>query len=191
MTEIDSNAVPSDFPWLEIGTVVAAQGLKGELRVRSSSDFPERFERPGERWLQDPFGSNPPKSVQLLSGRYLPSKNIYVVKLAEVCDRTHAELLRGYRLLVPQGDRPSLGEDEYHIVDLIGLGVYHHSTGERLGTIIASIAAGNDLLEIALSNPEDSLSGKAYIPFVRAIVPVVDIERGRVEILPPAGLLAI
>jgi 16S rRNA processing protein RimM len=30
--------------WLEIGTIVAPQGLKGELRVYPNSDFPERFE---------------------------------------------------------------------------------------------------------------------------------------------------
>jgi 16S rRNA processing protein RimM len=191
MTVPKTNPLPPDFPWLEIGTVVAAQGLKGELRVRSSSDFPERFEQPGERWLQDPQGLNPPQSVQLLSGRYLPSKNIYIVKLADVGDRTQAESLRGYRFLVPESDRPSLGEDEYHIADLIGLDVYHQTTGEPMGTITALIEAGNDLLEVTLPQQDNLPSGKAYIPFVKAIVPLVDLEGKRIEILPPLGLLEL
>ena len=38
--------------WLTIGEIVAPQGLKGEVRVNPSSDFPERFVEPGLRWLQ-------------------------------------------------------------------------------------------------------------------------------------------
>jgi 16S rRNA processing protein RimM len=40
--------------WIEIGTIVSPQGLNGELRVYSNSDFPERFLVPGKRWLQAP-----------------------------------------------------------------------------------------------------------------------------------------
>ncbi|HEY9659223.1 MAG TPA: ribosome maturation factor RimM, partial [Allocoleopsis sp.] len=37
--------------WLEIGKIVGVQGLKGEVRIYPNSDFPERFEQPGKRWL--------------------------------------------------------------------------------------------------------------------------------------------
>ena len=37
--------------WLIIGEIVAAQGLKGEIRINPKSDFPERFTNPGQRWL--------------------------------------------------------------------------------------------------------------------------------------------
>jgi len=173
--------------WLEIGTIVAAQGLKGELRIRSSSDFPERFEQPGERWLQDPKGINPPRSVQLLKGRYLPGKNIYVVRLAEVEDRILAESLVNHRLLVPQNDRIPLTEDEYHVGDLVNLGVYHHTSGAKIGIVTDVMTAGNDLLEVQLDVAENPT--KVLIPFVKAIVPVVDLARQRIEIQPPDGLL--
>ena len=38
--------------WLTIGMIVAPQGLKGEVRVNPSTDFPDRFLNPGNRWLQ-------------------------------------------------------------------------------------------------------------------------------------------
>ena len=63
--------------WLVIGKIVSPQGLRGEVRVNPSSDFPERFLRPGDRWLQDE--SEEPKKIQLNSGRRVPGKAIYVV----------------------------------------------------------------------------------------------------------------
>ena len=136
--------------WLEIGKIVAAQGLKGELRVISTSDFPERFETPGTRWLQSPNGSSI-QTVELIKGRYVPGKNLYIIKLEEVEDRTQAETLRDYKLLVPSSDKPQLNEDEYHVSDLINLEVYHQTTQELIGVVTDILAAGHDLLEVELS----------------------------------------
>ena len=204
--------------WLEIGTITAPQGLDGEVRVYSNSDFPERFEQPGQRWLQCP-GETEPQPIELLGGRYIASKNLYVVQLAGVENRSQAEALRGCRLLVPESDRPALGEDEYHVLDLIGLEVFNQLTGETLGVVVDVIPAGNDLLEVKInsqaavapaeqpdkpspeavakagkkrkSQPKSPKPVKVLIPFVKAIVPVVDLQNGRVEITPPVGLLDI
>jgi len=169
--------------WVEIGKIVGAQGLKGELRVYPMSDFPERFLEPGQRWLRFP-GQTQPQAVQLIRGRFLDGKGLYVVQLAEVSDRGQAESLRDARLLVPVGDRPSLEEDEFHILDLIGLAVYDQDSQAFLGTVIRLIPAGNDLLEVERPDGKTVL-----IPFVWAIVPVVDLVRRRMEITPPKGLI--
>lgn len=196
--------------WLEIGTIIAPQGLDGEVRVYPNSDFPERFEEPGQRWLLRP-GETQPQLIELLSGRYIEGKGIYVVELAGVENRNQAEALRDCRLLVPESDRPALGEDEYHVLDLIGLEVFNQLTSEILGIVVDVIPAGNDLLEVKL-NPQieepaaetvkkADKKGKSQlkspkpktvlIPFVKAIVPVVDLQRGRVEVTPPPGLLEL
>ncbi|MFB2875704.1 ribosome maturation factor RimM [Floridanema aerugineum] len=181
--------------WLEIGTIVSAQGLKGEVRVYPESDFPERFEKPGERWLLHPKETEP-RSIELLSGRYIPHKNLYIVKLAGVIDRNQAEELRGCKLLVPASDRPTLEADEYHILDLVGLEVFNQLNGEKIGVVRDLIPAGNDLL---LVSPNDS-SGvgeegekqtEILIPFVQEIVPIVDLANKRIEINPPPGLLEV
>ena len=182
--------------WIEIGTIVAAQGLKGEVRVYPDSDFPERFEKPGERWLMRE-NQVEPESIKLLSGRYIPNKGIYVVKLAGVNDRDRAEELRGCKLIVPASDRPTLEEGEYHVLDLIGLVVFNQLTGEKVGVVEEVISAGNDLLvvkpeSVVENDPEQKANEKQIlIPFVNAIVPVVDIENGRIEITPPPGLLEL
>lgn len=140
--------------WLEIGRIVAPQGLNGEVRVYPSSDFPERFLEPGERWLLRPSATEP-EAIQLQSGRFLEGKGLYVLKLEGIRYRDQSEKLRGATLLVPASDRPWLDEDEYHVMDLLGLPVFHHHTGIRIGTVKDIIPAGNDLLEVALES-EDS-----------------------------------
>lgn len=197
--------------WLEIGRIVGAQGLRGEVRVYPNSDFPERFEQPGTRWLLRPDTSDP-EPIELLAGRYIPNKGIYILKLKGVADRTQAEQLRDGRLMVPESDRPPLEEGEFHVLDLIGLTVIDQATQESIGVIVDVISAGNDLLEVQLhpsrsaeaaqevdeSTAEAPLNDKpkaaksqptVLIPFVEAIVPIVDLEQKRVEITPPAGLI--
>ena len=38
--------------WMSIGEIVSPQGLRGDIRIKPSSDFPERFTKPGKRWIQ-------------------------------------------------------------------------------------------------------------------------------------------
>jgi 16S rRNA processing protein RimM len=182
--------------WLEIGTIVAPQGLNGEMRVYPNSDFPERFEEPGKRWLLKP-GETEPQQVELLGGYYLAAKNLYVVELAGIKERSQAEELRGYQLMVLESDRPTLAEDEYHIIDLVGAEVFNQLTGENLGVVVSVIPAGNDLLEVkphplpSQNQGKQKLAKNILIPFVKEIVPVVDIPQKRLEINPPPGLLTI
>ena len=77
--------------WLEVGTIVSPQGLRGELRVYPNSDFPERFLKPGIRWLQHPQTAEV-KEVELVKGRYISGKDLYVIKLAGVDDRNQADI---------------------------------------------------------------------------------------------------
>ncbi|QLE58190.1 ribosome maturation factor RimM [Nostoc sp. TCL26-01] len=178
--------------WLQIGKIVAAQGLSGEVRVYPDSDFPERFEVPGKRWLLHP-GETEPQPIELLKGRYLEGKNLYILQLAGVKNRTQAEELRDCILFVPASDRPELGEDEYHVIDLIGMEVFLQASGELVGTVVDVIPAGNDLLEVNLhtSTTSDKKPPTVLIPFVKAIAPVVDLSSRRMEITPPPGLLEL
>ena len=189
--------------WLEIGRIVAPQGLDGSVRVYPSSDFPERFLYPGDRWLCQPLQSKP-EMVQLLSGRYLDGKGLYVLKFAGISNRDQAEAIRDARLLVPQSDRLPVEPDEFHIADLIGLQVRLQETGIVIGIVVDVYSAGNDLLALELTDDykklssSSSLVGKSasvrasspvLVPFVYPIVPVVNLEDGYVEITPPKGLL--
>ena len=213
MIDKPSNDNPPEF--IEVGTITSPQGLKGELRVYPDSDFPERFTKAGTRWLKHP-DTGAINQVQLISGRQLSGKNLYVVKLEGIEDRNQAEAWRNHKLLVDKSDRPKLKQNEYHVSDLIGMEIYHQDTGENIGVVVDLYSAGNDLLEIRLHKqpettvkPERDLSQVSrrtkrkkyrsksskpltvFIPLVKEIVPVVDIPNQRIEISPPDGLINI
>jgi 16S rRNA processing protein RimM len=177
---------------LEVGRIVAAQGLRGELRVNPLSDFPERFTRPGPRWLRHRQGNI--QETRLLSGRQLPGKELFVIRLEGVDDRSAAEALVGQELLVPAADRPRLAKGEFHLLDLMGLEVRllaeagtSGAEAPLIGRVRDLLHAGNDLLEVELSDGGRSL----LIPFVQAIVPRVELAEGWIGITPPRGLLEL
>jgi len=170
--------------WIEIGTIVAPQGLNGEVRIYPDSDFPERFEIPGQRWLLYPHTPEP-QAIELVRGYYLNSKGLYVVQFAGVIGRSQAEALRGCRVLVPASDRPTLEAGEIYVQDLIGLQVFDQRTQELVGSVVSIIPAGNDLLEVQSQADQPTV----LIPLVREIVPVMDLDNKRIEITPPPGLL--
>ncbi len=194
-SKIQNLPIPDGY--LQIGTIVSPQGLDGEMRVYPDTDFPERFLVPGMRWLLPP-GTSQPQEVELISGRYIDGKNLYVIELEGVESRNQVEEMRGCKLLVSECDRPQLAEGEYHIMDLIGLQVFVQESGRFIGTVVNLIPAGNDLLEVELHQEDrekekttDKKPKNLLIPFVKEIVPVVDIEAKRAEITPPDGLLEI
>lgn len=211
----DESLIINQPELLEVGIITSPQGLKGELRVYADSDFPERFTKAGTRWVQHP-DTAAITEVQLKGGRYLTGKNLYVIKLEGIEDRSQADEFRNYKLLVDKSDRPKLSKDEYHVADLVGTEVYHQETGENIGVVVDLYSAGNDLLEIRLHKqpennpkPQKDLSQVSrrskrkkyrpkpnnpvtiFIPFVKEIVPVVDIANQRLEISPPDGLINI
>lgn len=198
---------------IEIGTIVSPQGIQGELKVKTDSDFPERFEKSGNRWLQVQPNQSP-QLVELVRGRQVPNKSLFIIKLAGIDDRNQAESLRGCKLFVEKLDRPILEKEEYHIADLIDLEVFHQQTGENIGIVTDVFSAGNDILEVTLhKQPElmpdiipdlekvsrvskrhklkvkKSKPVTVLIPFVKDIVPLINLEEKRLEITPPKGLL--
>ena len=176
---------------LVVGKIVAAQGLRGELRVNPLSDFPERFTKAGPRWLQPPAQKRcpaaEPQAVQLLSGRQLPGKELFVIRLEGINDRSSAEACVGQELLVPSDERPKLAKGEFHLLDLVGLEVRLLESGTPIGRVQDLLHAGNDLLEVQLDGKKQPL----WIPFVESIVPRVELQEGWIGITPPPGLLEL
>ena len=79
--------------WISIGKFVAPQGLKGDIRIKPSSDFPERFTKPGKRWIRK--ASELPTEIKLLKGALIPGKSIYVLSIEGLSNRSAAEKIIG------------------------------------------------------------------------------------------------
>jgi len=194
---------PEGKPLLVVGTLVAPQGLAGELRILPRSDFPERFTQPGPRWLLARQGV--PRAVELLGGRQLPGKSLFAVRLAGVSSRDAAEALIHQEFLVDASQRPKLAPGEFHLLDLVGLQVRlldvaapAAGPGAPIGRVVDLIHGGNDLLAVDLApapseapaNGDPPAPGRrVLIPFVEAIVPLVNLQEGWIGLTPPPGLL--
>ena len=170
--------------WMFIGKIVAPQGLKGDIRIKPSSDFPERFTKPGKRWIQKT--NELPTEIQLIKGTPIPGKSIYVLSIEGVSNRSSAEKIIGWNLVIPFDNRPNLNDNEYHYFDLIGLEVRKGPKKALIGYVTDLIKGGNDLLEIELVEGK-----KVLVPFVKEIVPEIEIKEKWLLINPPTGLLEL
>jgi len=170
--------------WMSIGEIVAPQGLKGDIRLKPCSDFPERFTKPGKRWIQK--ANELPTEIKLIKGTLIPGKSIYVLSLEGISNRSSAETIIGWNLVIPVDSRPNMRNDEYHYFDLIGLEARRGPKKTLIGHVTDLIKGGNDLLEIELVEGR-----KVLIPFVKEIVPEVEIKEKWILINPPPGLLEL
>ena len=170
--------------WMSIGEIVAPQGLKGDIRIKPRSEFPERFTKPGKRWIQK--AKEFPTEIKLINGRLIPGKSLYVLSIEGVSNRSSAEKIIGWNLVIPIDSRPNLSNDEYHYFDLIGLEARRGPKKTLIGYVTDLIKGGNDLLEVEL------LEGKkVLVPFVKEIVPEIEIKEKWLLINPPPGLLEL
>jgi 16S rRNA processing protein RimM len=160
-----------------VGVVTGAHGVRGAVRLKSFTAEPEAIAAYGP--LEDECGER--RFALRLIGS---AKGVLIVAIAGIEDRDRAEALRGLRLYLPRAALPPPEEEEYYHADLIGLAAAL-SDGTTLGTVRAvhDFGAG-DTLEIARPKGQPVM-----VPFTRAVVPVVDLEAGRLVIDPPPGLL--
>jgi 16S rRNA processing protein RimM len=112
-------------------------------------------------------------------GKYL------VVAFEGVHDRNAAEALRDTLVHVDRSELPELeGEDEFYDTQLIGLAAVLVD-GTELGTVDDVLhLPGGDVLSV-----RREAAAEVLVPFVKAIVPTVDLAAGRVVVDPPGGLL--
>lgn len=165
-----------------LGVVAGAHGVKGAVRLKSFAQEPRDIARYGP--LEDESGTAR-FTVRLVGATKGQAQNgVVIARLSGVTDRDRAEALRGLRLYLPRAALPPPPEDEFYHADLIGLDAVL-GDGTRLGAVRAvhDFGAG-DTLEIARPPAQPLM-----VPFTRAVVPVVDIDGGRVVIEPPDGLL--
>ena len=173
--------------WLIVGLITSPQGINGKIKVKSLSDFEERFTKPGKRWIQKE--NEIPKEFELTSGFKKPGKESFIIRFREITNRNEAENLKGHKVLVKANSIPKLNKDEFHLTELIGLKVkiLENNRSQIIGKIINLENEKNNLLLIQLFKNNK----KVFIPFVKEIVPVVDIKNKFIIISPPPGLLEL
>ena len=173
--------------WLIVGLITSCHGINGQVKVKSLSDFEERFLEPGMRWLQKE--NEPPSKIELISGFKQPGKETFIIKFQGINNRNHAEQIKKYKLLVKTNNLPKLKKEEFHLLELINLQVKTLENEELIiiGKVIDLENDKNNLLVIELFKNQK----KVLVPFVKEIVPLVDIKNNFLIINPPNGLLEL
>ena len=170
-----------------VGLITSCHGINGQVKVKSLSDFEERFLKPGIRWLQKE--NETPKEIELTSGFKQPGKETFIIKIQGIDTRNDAEQLKKSKILVKTDKLPKLKKEEFHLLELINLEVktLENDQSKTIGKVINLENEKNNLLIVELFKNQK----KVLIPFVKEIVPLVDIKNNFLIINPPNGLLEL
>jgi len=160
-----------------LGEIGAAQGLKGEVRLRSFTAEPADIGSYGP--LEDETGA---RTIDVQSVRVTPKA--LIARIKGVATREQAEALNGTKLYLPRARLPAAESGEWYHADLIGLRAVD-GDGATMGTVVAvhNFGAG-DIIEVAPAGGGDTL----LVSFTEATVPEVDLEAGILTLIMPEEL---
>jgi len=164
--------------------VVKTQGRRGEVAVEILSDVPDRFAA-GMKLLALPRESNTNRR-ELEVEELWPHKRLLVLKFAGVDSISDAEMLVGCELQVPRSRRSELQSGWNYVSDLVGCSVLDQ--GREIGRIEdVQFGAGEAPLLIV----REASGRRVEVPFAEAYLDSVDVDRKRVRMKLPEGLLEV
>ena len=158
---------------LNVGRIGRAHGILGEATIEVRTDEVEDRFAIGAVLETDSHGELTVVSARVHNG-------ILLLGFQGIEDRNSIEALRN-ELLYAEVDiqAPGIDEDDYHVLQLVGCTAYLVD-GDEFGTVTDVLnLPGQDVLAIK------SADGEVLIPFVRQLVPVVDIKAKRMTVIPP------
>ena len=167
--------------WLLIGRVVDAHGIKGTLKIKCAESHLDLFAALKKVRLSH----NGEESEHAVAGLRTERK-ILLLDLERISDRDAAEQLIGADVFCLRQETGELQTDQWWIRDLIGMKAFK-TDGQYIGTISDVIFTGSNILEIKAADPERR--EPFLIPFVEELVPKVDLDQRRIEIVDLPGLL--
>ena len=174
-----------------VGRIGRPHGIRGEVVIGVRTDEPDLRFAVGAildaRGTSDDAGpENGAGGERLTVASVRWHSGQLLVAFAGITDRTAASELTGSWLSVDSSQLPDTGDpDEFRDYELIGLSV-RTCAGDPVGVVTDVLHYGQDLLVV---RRQDEPGGEALVPFVKAIVPEVDLRAGVVVIDPPPGLL--
>ena len=181
-----------------VGRIGRPHGIRGELVIGVRTDEPDLRFAVGAVLDFDrnlPAATGPGASPAPGGGEQLTVEATHwhsgqlLVAFAGITDRTAAGELTGGWLSVDSSQLPQTEDpDEFRDHELIGLSV-RTAAGQALGVVTDVLHYGQDLLVIRRAPQQDGPDRESLVPFVKAIVPEVDLGAGVIVIDPPPGLL--
>ena len=166
---------------ISIGKILNFHGISGEIKVGYSKGKENQLL--SEKFF---FLKTDEDFKQYTISKIRFHKNIAIVKLKEINSINEAIELKGQAIFIPiENLRNNLEEDEFLIDDLIGLNAYKESDNSLIGTIIYINKQGNSDLLVIKSEQDKQF----MVPFVKELVPLIEIENKKVFINAIEGLI--
>lgn len=164
-----------------VGRIVGTHGVRGALKLKPLTDYPDRFLHMDSLYLELPEvrgRRRPPREIPILEVRFQEGRDLFIVNLQGIDTMEAAEELKGALVTVSPEDRVPLEEGAYWIDDIVGLRVVNHDTGEELGVVEGVMPTGsNDVYEIR--TPDGALK---MIPAIRDVIIEVNLEEGLMRV---------
>lgn len=165
--------------FLRVGIITSTHGLKGEVKVYPTTDYPERFEEIKEVMLDTGRGK---RTLTIQNVRYF--KNQVILKFKEINNINDIEKYKQCELWVNRENGTPLEEGEYYIADLIDCKVYLED-GSYFGILVDVMETGaNDVYVV-----ESQEHGEVLLPAIEDCVKEIDIEKGKITVHLMDGLL--
>ena len=164
----------------EVGKIVNTHGIKGEIRVMSSTDFSnERFAKGSRLYIVKDHSE--PVVVTVTSHR--THKNFDLLTLEGYQTIEAVSDFIGSVLKVNEEDRDDLEEDAFYYEEIIGLDVYDLED-EKIGKVKEILSTGaNDVWVVQRHKKKDLL-----LPYIDEVIRAVDIEENKVTVYVMEGL---
>lgn len=162
--------------FITVGKILSPWGVKGQLKVEITTDFPQRFSPFSKVYI-----NRQPTIIDSVEWQ----RGKAIIKLRTINGIKEAEKLRGQLIEIDEGQLHHLPEGQYYHFQLIGLKV-RTIQGESLGEITEILTMpGNDTYVV------NGARGEVLIPATEDIVKSIDLDKGCVVIEPIKGLLSL
>jgi len=158
---------------LNVGRIGKAHGILGEATIEVRTDEAEDRFALGAVLETESHGNLTVASARVHNG-------ILLLSFEGIEDRNAIETLRNELLYADVDiEAPGVDEDDYHVLQLIGCKAFLVD-GDEFGEVSEVLnLPGQDVLVIKSGSTE------TLIPFVRQLVPIVDIKARRMTVIPP------
>ena len=162
--------------FITIGQIIAPWGIKGELKVKVVTDFPQRFTPCSKIYI-----NRQPMTINSTGWH----KGKAIIKLNTINSIEDAQRLRGQTIEIHHSQVYPLPEGQYYHFQLTGLEVWT-TQGELLGTVTEILTAdSNDNYVVR------GAKGEILIPAIEDVIKSIDLNKGCIVIEPIEGLLSL
>ncbi|MEG0448308.1 MAG: ribosome maturation factor RimM [Lysinibacillus sp.] len=169
--------------WFNVGRIVNTHGIRGEVRILSTTDFEQERFAVGNKLAAFKKEDKKPTWVTIESMRR--HKNFILLTFEGMYNINFVEPFKEGMLKISkdQMEADILEENEFYYYDIIGCEVFSED-GERIGEIKDILETGaNDVWVVKGAKKEH------YIPYIEDVVKEIDVVEKKVTIHVMDGLL--